>query len=61
MDFDTMTIEEMDAYMDNLDRVSQIMIEAQREVQPALDLASTLEALGVEVRYDYDTASGEWL
>ena len=45
MDFDTMTTEEMDAYMDNLSRVSTIIIDERRRID-------AVELIGEQIQLD---------
>jgi hypothetical protein len=45
MNFDEMTVEEMDQYMDNLDRVSTIIIDERRRME-------AVELIGEQIQLD---------
>lgn len=46
-----MTNEQLDAMFENLSRVDEAFREADAEIQGKLDVATTLEECGIEVRY----------
>lgn len=55
MDFDTATMEEMDAYMDNLTRVSRIIIDERRRMDAVELIGEQIELdLGIQFIDDRD-------